>query len=572
MDWNISIIYMEALMKYTLLELLNSGILKNFRLLAGAQQLEKVYIDSISVQELPMDIFIHTGELVLTTALGCLDNEEKFLSLVKTVAGIKAAALIVTFEDPDYKVPPSVTDYASSAGLPMIEIPWDIRFSYIQTEVNLRIQEKRLASYHSIQTALFNLFFDSQPLDSALSSIYDTFHVPAALFDTGNEMISSFPENEFSALSKTEIEKALSVSEYEIPKFLNSDALDTGLLDIGLSACPDTWQTYNIYLNELSVGKFVFKAMPEAAIGENAEERTKLVTQYICFPLSLWFNRKKIEDMMSLQLRNDFIWNLANKNYTSFSDMVQQGTRLSFRLDLPYTCILIKLVPDDSSDIGPDYSHKTAFVVSETESLILKECQLLKLDVMPASRGLEFIIYAENPKHKPEHVIEKLLDSLELGLKSSFPGFISYFGISNISLLQTPFHTLYQNASLALGYCLNSAGKCRRFTYEDSIEMQVASILREYLNLSKIAENVIGRLRNYGSGSGIDLVKTLETYIQCNYNISMASKQLHIHRQSMLYRLEKIESVSEMSLKSHRDLFLLEIYLRMSASGLQYLN
>ena len=44
------------------------------------------------------------------------------------------------------------------------------------------------------------------------------------------------------------------------------------------------------------------------------------------------------------------------------------------------------------------------------------------------------------------------------------------------------------------------------------------------------------------------------------------ARSLHIHRQSLSYRLEKIEQLTGMSLGSHEDLFLLEVYSRIYRS------
>ncbi|MBR7150621.1 MAG: helix-turn-helix domain-containing protein, partial [Oscillospiraceae bacterium] len=74
------------------------------------------------------------------------------------------------------------------------------------------------------------------------------------------------------------------------------------------------------------------------------------------------------------------------------------------------------------------------------------------------------------------------------------------------------------------------------------------------------AFRVIGQLTKYSDPSGIDLLGTLQTYIDCNYNISLTARNLYIHRQSLLYRLGKIEELTGMSLHDHKHLFLLEIY------------
>ena len=93
--------------------------------------------------------------------------------------------------------------------------------------------------------------------------------------------------------------------------------------------------------------------------------------------------------------------------------------------------------------------------------------------------------------------------------------------------------------------------------------MQIISVLSGNPQILAIAADTIGALRKYDTSSGIDLMGTLIEYINCNYNISLTARNLHIHRQSLLYRLEKIEALTEMSLSNHKDLFLLEICTRI---------
>ena len=76
---------------------------------------------------------------------------------------------------------------------------------------------------------------------------------------------------------------------------------------------------------------------------------------------------------------------------------------------------------------------------------------------------------------------------------------------------------------------------------------------------------MIEKLVKYSDPSGIDLFGTLQMFMECNYNISQTARNLYIHRQSLLYRLSKIEELTGMSLHDHRSLFLLDIYAHIYA-------
>ena len=63
--------------------------------------------------------------------------------------------------------------------------------------------------------------------------------------------------------------------------------------------------------------------------------------------------------------------------------------------------------------------------------------------------------------------------------------------------------------------------------------------------------------------SGSDLAATLSAYIRCGLNVSRAAKKLNIHRQSMIYRLHRIEDLTGLSLSDPDNVYLLWTALRV---------
>jgi purine catabolism regulator len=63
---------------------------------------------------------------------------------------------------------------------------------------------------------------------------------------------------------------------------------------------------------------------------------------------------------------------------------------------------------------------------------------------------------------------------------------------------------------------------------------------------------------------GSEYVKSAAAYFRCCGNASKAADELHIHRISLLQRLEKIEALTGLSLKDPRDRLLLQLCVRMT--------
>jgi purine catabolism regulator len=78
---------------------------------------------------------------------------------------------------------------------------------------------------------------------------------------------------------------------------------------------------------------------------------------------------------------------------------------------------------------------------------------------------------------------------------------------------------------------------------------------------------LISPLREHDRARGSDLVKTLKTYFATGTNASEAADQLFLHRNSMIYRLERIQSLTGLDLKDDRVALALQLGLLYSEKG-----
>lgn len=477
-------------------------------------------INSVSIIEGPVENFVKKNDLVLSTAIGFRDDADLFMKFLADIKNSQAAAILLSFKDNSYKISKNVIDYSNKIELPIFIIPWEVRFAEITNLTLKKINDKNIEAYRNVQDKLFNAYFTSDSFDVAAEIISSFLKTPVVITNKKYNLRGQYGKiNESDKYHEIEI---------RLNKFL------WGYIQIFDPENPD-----DIILKK------------------------QLIEKYVGLPLSLWFNKENVEDLMVMKLKNDFIWSLANNNYESFSEMVQQGFKLGFNLNKTYTCAAIKIVPNNASNVENAFSQESAMKTSEIESVINDEAKNCKVNIMFADRGLLFILYIENPEHSTKKIIDTFFSSLEKRLFNTFSSFKIYYGISEISTEKTNFNNLYKNASLALHYCLNSKGKSYCFTYRDTKVFHVMSTLQDNSEIKSNALETMNKLVAAGKPDAMNLVETLIEFIKCNHNISLTARNLNLHRQSLLYRLERIESLTEMSLNNRKDLFLLEIYTRI---------
>lgn len=513
-------------MDYTLADLYRSNPIPEMRLLTRPFDFSRIVIESASFQEVPSDDFIRSNELLLSTAAGCAENKSLFTQMIRVAQRAHAAAIVYTLRDERYEPPADAIAFADKIRMPVFTIPWEYRLSDLHAFVVEQIQEKKLRVYKEAQDALLNLFFDSQPLDRAAELISRALGAPAAVEDLQGAVKGRSPA--FAGAEEEAVNRLAIRINGELVGYL--------------CLCGPT---------------------RDGALTADSEDLEK----FILSPLSLWFYRKSIENLTVMKMKNSFVWDLANRNYDSLGEMARQGSKLHFDLSRPYTCAMLQVSPRSAAAQIAEYSSEGSQAASAVETALLAVGKAQGLRIMLADRAMQFVVYVENLPPEPAPGVERFLDEADARLAAALPALQFRWGVSETTLKTPDFGRLFENASLALRYCVSARASRFRFTYEDTREAQIFSILADQPEIHAAAQETLGRLLDAGAGSRTDLMATLSEFIRSNYNTSLTARNLHIQRQSLLYRLEKIESLTGLSLSCHRDLFLLEVYSRIFSDG-----
>ena len=99
--------------------------------------------------------------------------------------------------------------------------------------------------------------------------------------------------------------------------------------------------------------------------------------------------------------------------------------------------------------------------------------------------------------------------------------------------------------------------------------MEVEALLKELAESSTLEPfgALISPLREHDRARRSDLVRTLKTYFAAGTNASEAADRLFLHRNSMLYRLERIQALTGLDLKDHRVALALQLGLLANERG-----
>ncbi|WP_339197629.1 PucR family transcriptional regulator ligand-binding domain-containing protein [Solibacillus sp. FSL R5-0449] len=533
-------------------EIINSPVLQQAKILNDQLVLENIKVSRVSVIEGPVENFIKENEFVLSSGIGCHDNTESLLNFANEVYQSGAAAL--AFATGGFyliDIPKEIIEFANSKNFTIIEIPWEIRFADIIEEVNKMLhksQQKELSIIKDFQKQLVEMFMSKKPYKDIIDFVELELNLSLLIVDRNGKYISGSAD--FNKIqSNFKLEFFNDFTYHDFYSSINKVKIDTATAYCSTISSKDQIHGYFFVLapNSLSLTSEQLNIM----------EQTILIS-------ALWFSSQKEAEEPKFLKQNEYVINLAkHNNYNQVSKLEAQG----YNFELSYECIVGYL--EDS----------LSFFLKNKNNLDTKESWLVwlssyiqnELDFISKSYGYktifafdegEILIFLEARESSLNSPINQILDLIERRLHSVAPGIIISWGIGKHEQGKMCFHESYKKASIAVDIGRKQKGKGMRIYYEDTKIDRLFIDLNNNPDIQTIISDTISSLVEYDERRGMELLHTFISYNENSRNVSQTARALNLHRQSLLYRLKKIESLTGLLLNESEDLFLLELSVR----------
>lgn len=514
----------------TLEEFLKLPFTNDFHLLNHIADIQKIPVEYVSILEPPVEKFVRSNEIVLSTALSVRDTPEELYQFIYDLYSSGAAAVVFAFPNDTYEQLKSQLPLFEKLNFPILSMSWEHLFSDVveNTLKEIWAQENENQSYlESMQRELLNHYIQGKTFDDAAELLYK-YLASDILILAPNQNIKGRNRN-IQQLSER----------------------DTHILSEELNRI-------EIAANGHLYGYILVDETTFSTILHSSAAK-----QCISTPLALWFDREFSITASKMKAKEDVVWKLAHHEFTTPQDAISKAELSGFSTQVTYACFAANVFPHNPFlSQKNDYSTSYIFQSSGTiiEEQVLETAHSMGLAVMTVLHEQRLIIFLETSETSlSSDMAESYLDTFETNIKHSIPSLHFFWGYDNLGRSISTLYEGYKNAKNALHLCMNSHGTITRSCFQFSILQKATSLLCSNAEITAMAKDILQNLFIYDKEKGTDLIETLRIYCESNYNISESARALHLHRQSLLYRLEKIENLCHLSLKKHEDLFVLEL-------------
>ncbi|WP_185806893.1 PucR family transcriptional regulator [Bacillus salinus] len=267
--------------------------------------------------------------------------------------------------------------------------------------------------------------------------------------------------------------------------------------------------------------------------------------EHCCQLIGLHMQRQNAVKVEKMKQQEAFLFDLLYGNVKDPGDVQIYGEIFGWDFSNHHVVIVFSIDEFDYFSMKPDVGNQIYHVI-ETElvqrritPIILKKRSEITIlfpveDTNRNAKKAAIREYAFKVKQQCNRIVNS--NELKIGIGRSYQK-------------PTDLFRSYQQAKVALelGNLLN---------YKDDVPFFIDLGLPRLLyhvdtvDLREFYDETIGDLQKYDEENTTDLLNTLEEYLQCECDLQIAADRLFLHKNTLRYRLKKIESILQTELDS----------------------
>ena len=529
-------------------ELLHLPFLSGMHVIAGESGME-CEVHTVNMMDAPDIItFLKPNEFLVTTAYHLKDQPLLLKNLVEGMAKQGCAALGIKTQRYLKVVPDEILQLANELSLPIIDLPEELSLGEI-TNLTLRaiLDQRAHELMYAMEThkQFTNLIMRGKGIQKLLDHLSNMIEFPITLVDQYLKPITqpSRASPIFSIIKKIGSEG------------FNYQATKTPFFSFSVLSNQQTYTVFPIYMDEKIFGHLIISG--EIKTSDNLITLTiEQATNVISFALMKEHALKQHDR----NIRNEFFLHVLDGSFSSQEEIINRAKEFFLHNEQAYICAVGK-IDETQETINFTQQQEKA---DSVHAFLEEELHEAPFPIHLFTKGKKCILLYEVNEDSTRSLqyVEASLQSLQKLVKSQFDCTIS-FGVSHMApkFLQTKNAFKEANDSLKEGGLSKRPEYIQTFRTKDIMELLRIIPEEDLKNFHHFALKGFSKINNEEQEP---LLQTLSVYLETHCQISETAKRLFVHRNTVVYRLEKCEELLGKSLKDSETTLQIRLALRIN--------
>lgn len=440
----------------------------------------------------------------------------------------------------DAPLPP---DFLGSGEINLYLLPRDTnQFDVLNRIADIMIDEATLTS---AMRRILDALYSGSGLQSLVDVASEVFENPIFINDSAYKIIAMSHKTHFKDETLEE-EKSLGYIHKDNIKTMRQDGVLNEFFKVNKATITqkrpgtdETWLFRNVILHEIPIATV-------AIVDNNRPFRDldrELLSRFTNIVAVEMEKNDFYKDNRGV-MYNYFLGDLISGKVQSKKAIVQRANILNWKM---YDWFRIIVIVDGKSELSESSMRSIASNIRNN----IPDCRWTIYQK-------NLIVFVSRPKNEISLEFEK--EALRLLLKNS----AIYAGVS------APFDDLtetshyYKQAVRAVDVGVFAKKGEHLFFYPDIVPYYAASLILKRAEPRDFCPDEIEAIQKYDAENNSELLLTLERYLYFVDDPVSAAKSLNIHRNTLLYRINKIKELTGLDLSNGDERFKIQLYLKLS--------
>jgi purine catabolism regulator len=541
------------------------------KVVAGEQGLDNV-ISIVNIMENPDSFdWLTSNELLLSTGYIFKDNAALQNNIIKELSEINCSGLCIKMKRYFDKIPQNMIDHANKYGLPLLELPFGYPLSKVISIINEKaagrydLLNRRTLDMHNI---LFRIALEGGGIERISSELSETIHNPIVFLDRDWNLLyyTDLDDNEIPLESCLNLVRNRPVFTRE---FIESVPQNISQMKKSIKRIFHTkGLEIKCRILPVAVANYIYGYIVVWQTVRELTEFDYIVLEQASTIMALERIKAKEIEEVKLKIRQDFFDDLLTGKITS-SDTLQTLCDLhGLNSHYMYYCMVINIEQielDNYEDIVVR-KYELDNMAKKCVDLVYEYAGKSSGEVTCFYRNNRVIILVGQNEYKPMISVSEaktygnaLHDKLTAALKKT----TFYIGIGRQYKHISSLHKSFSEAHEAIRLMQKFDGKGEVSHFEDYSVYHFLDSNIKTMELEDFFLKCLGKIYDHDNTHGTSLMITLENYFMYNHNVSEAAKAMFIHRNTFIYRVEKIKEILNTDFKNAEELLQIQLALKV---------
>ena len=445
-------------------------------------------------------------------------------------------------------VPASAVDLANRLMLPLLQLPEQAHLTDIQQATTRFILDQRTALHdrtQELQTELMELALNGAGPAGIVERLAELLELPAAWQDESGELrhaAGSLPPALGDAPWTADMPAIRHFADSSVVLAANPPVREfgTGAPGIARVVAP-------IPLRE-GIGGFISVLGPEGDLSQ----LTRLACARAASACAIELDRERAVLAARDDLEGEFATALLTGAYSSESSMLERARRVGASLGDESVVLVVRPTARVMAADPPGWPESGARAAQ-------RWAQRRKLPALAAAhQGAVAVITGA-----ADGDLRRAAGELAADCRSAAGGVPLAVGIGRPKHGLGGIRTSYREAEQALVMGLKLPGHATVVTFADLGVHRLLFSMAQHPELHEFYRDSIGALAAYDEKGGGELLRTLDAFFHCRGSPTETAQRLKLHRNTVLYRLRRIEEVGKLRLADADTRLNLQLCLRI---------